>query len=101
LINEFSASASEILAGAFKDSYGSEIIGVNSYGKGTVQRTYQLDTGGMVKLTVEKWLTPSGKWINEKGIEPTTKVELSSDYTSNPSEENDNQLQKALEILSK
>lgn len=101
LINEYSASASEILAGAFKDSYGSEIIGVNSYGKGTVQRTYQLETGGMVKLTVEKWLTPSGKWINEKGIEPTIKVELSDDYLSNPSEENDNQLQSAIDILSK
>ncbi|MFA5602791.1 MAG: S41 family peptidase [Bacilli bacterium] len=101
LINEFSASASEILAGAFKDSYGSEIIGVNSYGKGTVQRTYTLETGGMVKLTVEKWLTPSGKWINDKGIEPTVKVKLNDSYYDDLNEKNDNQLQKAIEVLAK
>jgi carboxyl-terminal processing protease len=101
LINQYSASASEILAGAFKDSYGSEIIGVNSYGKGTVQRTYTLETGGMVKLTVEKWLTPSGEWIDGKGIEPTIEVELNNNYYDNPIEKNDNQLQKAIEILAK
>ena len=77
IINEYSASASEILAAAIKESYGGEVIGINSYGKGTVQQTKELSTGGMMKFTTQKWLTPKGNWINEKGVDPTVEVKMS------------------------
>ena len=96
LINSSSASASEILAASLKESYGAEVVGVNSYGKGTVQRAYQLENGATVKYTIQKWLTPDGNWINEVGVEPTLRVEMSVDYYQNPSDETDNQLQEAL-----
>lgn len=101
LINEYSASASEILAGALLESYGAEVVGVNSYGKGTVQKAYQLESGATVKYTIQKWLTPNGNWINEKGITPTLKVEQDIKYYETLSDEDDYQLQKALELLSK
>lgn len=96
LINSSSASASEILAVALKESYHAEVVGVNSYGKGTVQRAYQLENGATVKYTIQKWLTPDGNWINEVGVEPTLRVEMNVDYYQNPSDETDNQLQEAL-----
>ena len=101
LINEYSASASEILAAALLESYGAEIIGVNSYGKGTVQQTKELSTGGMLKYTTQKWLTPNGNWINEKGVTPTIEEKLNEKYYETGKEEDDNQLQKAIEVLSK
>lgn len=76
LINGASASASEILAATIKESYGGMVIGTNSYGKGTVQKTKTLPDGSMIKYTAQKWLTPKGNWINEVGVEPTTVVEL-------------------------
>lgn len=96
LINSSSASASEILAAALKESYGADVVGVNSYGKGTVQRAYQLENGATVKYTIQKWLTPDGNWINEVGVEPTLRVEMNTEYYQNPSDETDNQLQEAL-----
>jgi len=101
LINEYSASASEILAGALLESYGAEVVGVNSYGKGTVQQAYQLESGATVKYTIQKWLTPNGNWINEKGITPTVKVEQDLKYYDTLNDEDDTQLQKALELLNK
>lgn len=101
LINDNSASASEILAAAFKETYGSQIIGTTSFGKGTVQQPTDLDNGGMIKVTTEKWLTPNGNWIDKKGIAPTIEIELGTDYSANPIDDNDNQLQKALETLTK
>lgn len=101
LINYNSASASEILAAAIQESYGGVVVGVNSYGKGTVQKAYQLESGATVKYTIQKWLTPDGNWINEKGVTPDIEVELNGNYYENPTDENDNQLQKALEELSK
>ncbi len=102
LTNSGSASASEILAGVIKESYDNGyVVGTKTYGKGTVQQVKKLSDGSMVKYTVENWLTPDGNWINEVGIEPTDLVELSEEYYKNPSEENDNQLQKALELVSK
>lgn len=100
LINKYSASASEILAAAFKESYGATIIGVNSFGKGTVQQTFKLETGGMVKYTVQKWLTPNGNWINDVGVTPDMKIEQNESYYTNKIVENDTQLNKALEVLS-
>lgn len=99
LINGGSASASEILASAIKESYGGFVVGTNSYGKGTVQQTTKLPDGSMVKYTIQNWLTPNGNWINDVGVEPTDVVELNESYLDNPVRENDNQLNKAIELL--
>lgn len=101
LVNKSSASASEILAIGLKEAYGASVVGVNSYGKGTVQTTKELPTGGMIKYTIQKWLSPKGNWVNKVGVEPTNKVELSEEYIKNPSDANDNQLQSALDIVAK
>ena len=101
LVNGNSASASEILAAAVKESYGGFVVGTKTYGKGTVQQIKTLSDGSMIKYTVENWLTPLGNWIDGEGIEPTDIVELDEIYYENPSVENDNQFQKALELVSK
>lgn len=101
LINGASASASEILASAIKESYGGEIVGTNSFGKGTVQQTKKLLDGSMIKYTTQKWLTPDGNFINEIGVTPTKEVELDSKYFENPIHENDNQLQEAINLIIK
>lgn len=100
LVNGGSASASEILAGAIKESYKGYVVGTKTYGKGTVQQVKKLSDGSMIKYTVENWLTPDGNWINENGIEPTNVVDMDSAYYENPGDENDNQLQKALLLVS-
>ena len=101
LINGGSASASEILASAIKESYGGEVVGTNSFGKGTVQQTKKLLDGSMIKYTTQKWLTPDGNFINEVGVTPTKEVELDSKYFENPTHENDNQLQEAINLIIK
>lgn len=100
LVNGTSASASEILAGALKYSYGAKIVGTKTYGKGKVQTTGKLDDGTMIKYTSARWLMPNGECIDKNGIEPDINIELSDDYKNNPVEENDNQLNEALRILS-
>ncbi len=75
LVDEGSASASEIFAAALKESGNKEIIGTKTFGKGTVQTVKNLNDKSEVKLTVLKWLTPKGKWIHEKGLEPTIKAD--------------------------
>ena len=74
LINENSASASEILTLALKESAGATVVGNRSYGKGTVQETGTLNSGSMVKYTISYWLSPKGNSINKLGIEPDIKV---------------------------
>lgn len=76
LMNKGSASASEILAGALQESAGVILIGENSFGKGTVQTSFdkQLGDGSLLKITIAKWLTPKGTWIHEKGIKPDIAV---------------------------
>lgn len=76
LINEGSASASEILAGALQQSAGAVLVGSKTFGKGTVQVNYDksLGDGSLVKITIAKWLTPNGTWVHEKGIEPDVAV---------------------------
>ncbi|WP_339161624.1 S41 family peptidase [Siminovitchia sp. FSL W7-1587] len=74
LIDEGSASASEILAGALNEVEGYHLVGVRTFGKGTVQQAIPLEDGSNVKLTMFKWLTPEGNWIHDKGIEPTIEV---------------------------
>ena len=99
LTNEFSASASEILASAIKEAYGGKTVGVKTFGKGTMQNLIDLDNGGMIKVTTEIWLTSSGNEINEVGVPVDYEVFLDENYKENPCEETDNQLQKAIEVL--
>ena len=102
LIDSNSASASELLAAAFKEAYSKSIIvGTKSFGKGTVQKAYRLSSGASLKYTTERWLTPKGNWIDKKGVTPTQVVELDDNYKKNPSDDTDNQLQKAIELLIK
>lgn len=92
LIDAYSASAAEILAGAIKDHDRGEIVGQKSYGKGSVQIIEDLKDGSILKLTIAEWLTPSGQNLRHDGIEP--------DYVvANDSLEIDSQYQKAKEIL--
>lgn len=102
LVNSSSASAAEILAASFRDSYSdATLIGETTYGKGTVQTAYTLSDGTSVKYTTEKWLTPKGKWIDGKGVTPNRVVQLTEEYLTNPIPENDLQLQTALDFLEK
>lgn len=97
LINESSASASEILAAALKDSYNATLIGKKSYGKGKVQQTASLKGGSMYKYTSAKWLTPSGECIDKKGLTPDYEVDLQMSDDGNSVI--DTQLNKAVELL--
>lgn len=74
LTDKGSASASEILAGAMDEAGGYPLIGEKTFGKGTVQQAVPMGDGSNIKLTLYKWLTPSGNWIHKKGIEPTIEV---------------------------
>lgn len=97
LINEGSASASEILAGALKDNRDNiTLIGKKSFGKGSVQELISVSRDTAVKITVARWLTPAGHQINTVGIVPDIEVNLTSDDRDN---QRDPQLDKALEIL--
>lgn len=99
LIDRKTASASEILASSLKESYGATIVGTTSYGKGKVQNTYKLSKDTMLKYTTAKWYTPSGNSIDEVGITPGIYVTLGKEYVLNPCDENDTQLQKAVDLL--
>ncbi len=99
LIDRKTASASEILASSLKESYGATIVGTTSYGKGKVQNTYKLSKDTMLKYTTAKWYTPSGNSIDEVGITPGIYVTLGKEYVLNPCDENDAQLQKAVDLL--
>ena len=100
LVNGNTASASEILAGALKYSYGAKIIGTKTFGKGKVQTVDTLDDGTMIKYTSAKWSMPNGECIDEIGIVPDMEIELDQEYLDNPTYETDNQLNEALRILS-
>lgn len=99
LQNKNSASASELLSAALKEEYGATIIGEVSYGKGTVQELVTLTDGTQYKFTTKKWLTPKGNWINGVGVSVDIEEALSKEYENNPIEENDNQLQRAVQYL--
>ncbi|TKC19573.1 S41 family peptidase [Robertmurraya kyonggiensis] len=90
VIDKGSASASEILAAAVSESANVPLVGEKSFGKGTVQRAQDFEDGSNIKFTTEKWLTPKGNWIHEKGITPNYEVAL-PDYSTltlvNPEEE--------------
>jgi len=80
LIDGGSASASEILAGALRESGGYKLVGEKTFGKGTVQNTVEMKDKSQLKLTIAKWLTPKGEWVHKKGIQPDVKVEQPAFY---------------------
>lgn len=96
LVNEGSASASEIVAGALKDWQVATLVGKQTFGKGSVQDLTELRGGATVKLTVAKWFTPNGLSIDEAGIAPDVEVDLTEDDYNN---DRDPQLAKAIELL--
>lgn len=98
LINEGSASASEIVAGALKDHKVATIVGVKSFGKGSVQELEHIQSGGVLKVTVARWFTPNGNSIDGEGIEPDETIKLTEDDIKNS---NDAQLNWARDILLK
>lgn len=98
LTNGYSASASEILAGALKDNNKAKLVGTKTYGKGVIQTLMQLSDGSGLKMTTEEYYTPSHNKINKVGIEPDYEVKLPSGITE-LTDKNDTQLQKAIELL--
>jgi len=98
LINQGSASASEIVAGALKDHKRAILVGENSYGKGSVQSIIPLQNKGAIRLTISKYYLPSGKSISEVGVTPDIEVEESSEnFVINT--DTDNQLNFAIKLL--
>ena len=98
IVNNGSASASEIFAGALKDHKRAIILGENTYGKGSVQSIIPLKNGGGMRLTISKYYLPSGKSISEVGVTPDIEVEeIDDDFRMNT--KTDNQLQYALNLL--
>lgn len=95
LINKGSASASEIVAGALRDQGRAKLLGETSFGKGTIQQAEDFGNGAGLHITIAKWLTPNGVWVNEKGLTPDISVSLSS------KDKTDVQLEKAIEELLK
>lgn len=96
LINEGSASASEIVAGALQDYGKATLVGKKTFGKGSVQNLEPLPDGSAVKITVSEWLTPKGRQIDKKGIVPDIEIDLTEeDYKAG----RDPQLDKAMELL--
>ncbi len=91
LVNEWSASAAEIAAGALQDYGRATIIGTKTFGKGTVQSMFDFPNGASLKYTIAEWLTPLGNPINEVGVVP--------DFVVTQSDAGDNQMEKALELL--
>ncbi|KKS77703.1 MAG: Carboxyl-terminal protease [Candidatus Woesebacteria bacterium GW2011_GWB1_43_14] len=88
-----SASASEILAGALRENLGTDIIGMTTFGKGTIQEPMYLDSGAGLHVTIAKWLTPKGNWVNDQGLLPD--VEIEDDFDT----PEDEQLAKAIDYL--
>jgi carboxyl-terminal processing protease len=96
LVDENSASASELVSGAMQDTGRAKLVGVKTFGKGTVQTWQQLVNGGGIRLTIARWLTPNGHWIHGNGITPDVVVEWPQE---NRDENNDPQLKAAIESL--
>lgn len=98
LIDGGSASASEILAGALRENNKATLVGTATFGKGSVQELIQIDGDTALKVTIARWLTPSGKSISDGGLKPDIEVKLTEEDIKN---NNDMQMKKAVEILSK
>lgn len=96
LVNEGSASASEILAGALRDLRGIKLIGQKTFGKGSVQRLEDLEEGSSLKITIAKWFTPNGYSISDGGLKPDIEIEMTEEDID---KDRDPQLEKALEAI--
>ncbi|NLA32322.1 MAG: S41 family peptidase [Mollicutes bacterium] len=101
LVNGASASASEILAAALRETYGAKLVGNKTFGKGKFQETGQLSTGASIKFTAGTWYTPNDVNIDGVGLTPDYEVVLDEKYYLERIDANDNQLQKALEVVTK
>ncbi|MGN0438531.1 MAG: S41 family peptidase [Lachnospiraceae bacterium] len=101
LVNGYSASASEIFAGAIKDYGTGTLVGTTTFGKGIVQRLFELKDGSAIKLTIAKYFTPNGNDIHKVGIEPDIEVELDVDAYKESNGEKDNQLEAAINEMMK
>jgi carboxyl-terminal processing protease len=99
LINQGSASASEILGGALRDHDRATLVGMKSFGKGSVQEDINLEANAGLRVTVAKWVLPDGDWINGTGIEPDIEIENEFDEENTITKETDEQLKRALEEL--
>jgi len=99
IINEGSASASEILAGALRDHDKATLIGMKSFGKGSVQEALDLNKGAGLHVTIAKWILPDGDWINGKGIVPEEEIKNEIPEGNTLTKETDAQLIRAKEIL--
>ncbi|NLC65844.1 MAG: S41 family peptidase [Clostridium sp.] len=99
LVDEGSASASEVLAGALKDYDRAELIGNKTFGKGIVQQAFTVGKDEGLKVTVSSYFSPEGKVIHEKGIEPDIEVEIPEDVELPLTKDTDIQLKKAIEVL--
>ena len=98
--DSYSASAAEVLIYSLKDNLESKLIGVKTYGKGTVQELITLPNGVQYKITTKKWLSPNEKWVNDtEGIIPDIEVELDKKYYETYEKEDDNQLQEAINYI--
>ena len=99
--DEVSASASEVLISSLKENLDVKFFGKKTYGKGTVQEMVSLSDGSQYKITIKKWLTPKGNWINDtEGIIPDKEVELDEKYFETYKSEDDSQLNYAIKYLS-
>ncbi len=101
LINQGSASASEILSGALRDYNRAKLIGEKSFGKGSVQEALDLSQGAGLHVTVAKWILPNGDWINGKGIEPDIKVSNTVKEGNTITRQTDTQLETAIDTVLK
>ena len=99
LTNEMSASASEILTATLKEEYGAKSVGKKTFGKGSAQELRTLPDGTQYKFTTKKWLTPKGNSIDGVGVAVDLEAEFDSNYYTNPSDENDTQLQAAIKMI--
>jgi carboxyl-terminal processing protease len=93
LVNENTASASEMLTGALQDNQKAKVVGTTTYGKGVIQELYTLKDGSGLKITIKEYYTPNKNKINKTGIKPDYEVEYSK------TENSDTQVEKAIELL--
>lgn len=99
LVNEYSASASEIVAGAMQDYRRGIIIGTKTYGKGSVQETFPLGDGSMIKITIARWYTPNDKNIDSEGIDPDVIVNFTDEDRKNIFDRQKDVAQKVLQKM--
>lgn len=98
--DEYSASASEVLISSLKDNLNAKLIGMKTYGKGTVQELITLPNGVQYKITTKKWLSPNENWVNDtEGIEPDIEIKMNDQYYKTYKNEDDNQLQAAIDYI--